>query len=442
MSDHTVVTTPGSTPESPRSSASGSTTSGSRTSGPASASAHPPTARSTDPRLHRDLSRGGPEMVQLLTPAGQRVPDPAWDRWIDDLTPDDLRGFYRDLVIVRRYDSEGHALQRQGELGLWPSLKGQEAAQIGAAAALRDQDHVFPTYREHGVAYARGVDPLSPLAVWRGTTTGGWDPDEHNFHLFTVVIGAQTLHATGYAMGVRLDGACATGHPETDVATLAFLGDGATAQGDVNEAFVYAAAFDAPVVFFVQNNQWAISAPVTKQTRVPLYQRAAGFGFPGLRVDGNDVLAVLAVTRAALAEARSGQGPLLVEAFTYRMGAHTTADDPTRYRSAEEVEAWADRDPIARLRAHLVAQGWADGAFFAEVDAAADAFAADVRARLLALPDPDPSTMWDHVYAEDHPVMAAEQAAQAEYLASFVEDGTVEDGVEDGAVGHAEGQEA
>ena len=177
---------------------------------------------------------------------------------------------------------------------------------------------------------------------------GGWDPNEKNFHLYTIVIGAQTLHATGYAMGMQKDGA--------ESAVIAYFGDGATSQGDVNEAFIYASVFNAPVVFFCQNNQWAISEPIEKQTRIPLYQRAMGFGFPGIRVDGNDVLAVLAVTKAALQNAREGNGPTLVEAYTYRMGAHTTSDDPTRYRLTDELESWKLKDPIERVKAYLVAQ--------------------------------------------------------------------------------------
>ena len=253
-------------------------------------------------------------------------------------------------MLVRRVDAEATALQRQGELGLWASLLGQEAAQVGSGRALRPQDYAFPTYREHGVAWCRGVDPLNLLGLFRGVNHGGWDPDEKNFHLYTIVIGAQTLHATGYAMGIQRDGDVGTGDPERDAAVIAYFGDGATTQGDVNEAFVFAAVQNAPVVFFCQNNQWAISEPIEKQTRIPLYQRASGFGFPGVRVDGNDVLAVYAVTKAALDDAREGNGPTFIEAFTYRMGAHTTSDDPTRYRVAAEVEVWKQRDPIARLR--------------------------------------------------------------------------------------------
>ena len=362
---------------------------------------------------------GGAEFVQLLTPEGERVEHPEYSQYIDDLTDDDLRGFYRDQVLVRRVDAEATALQRQGELGLWASLLGQEAAQVGSGRALRPQDYAFPTYREHGVAWCRGVNPLNLLGMFRGVNHGGWDPNENNFHLYTVVIGAQTLHAVGYAMGIQHDHAVGTGDPDRDAAVIAYFGDGATAQGDVNESFVYAASMNAPVVFFCQNNQWAISQPVLKQTRIPLYQRARGFGFPGVRVDGNDVLAVYAVTKAALNSARSGQGPMLVEAFTYRMGAHTTSDDPTKYRISAEVEVWKLRDPIARLKAYLTSSLKADPAFFEAVEVEADELAATVRAGCLAMPDPEPLSMFDNIYVEEHPLVDAERAGFAAYTASF-----------------------
>ncbi len=362
---------------------------------------------------------GGPDLVQLLSPEGERVDHPEYTPYAAHLSPDDLRGFYRDLVLVRRVDTEATALQRQGELGIWASLLGQEAAQVGSGRALAPQDYAFPTYREHGVAWCRGVDPLNLLGLFRGVNHGGWDPHEKNFHLYTIVIGAQTLHATGYAMGIQRDGDVGTGDPTRDAAVIAYFGDGATAQGDVNEAFVFASVENAPVVFFCQNNQWAISAPSERQTRIPLFRRAAGFGFPGVRVDGNDVLAVYAVTRAALERARSGNGPTFVEAYTYRMGAHTTSDDPTRYRVAAEVDVWKDRDPIIRLRAHLVSTGAGDDAFFAAVEAESDALAARVREGCLSMVDPDPRTMFDHAYVDPHPLVDAERAEFIAYHEGF-----------------------
>jgi pyruvate dehydrogenase E1 component alpha subunit len=212
-------------------------------------------------------------------------------------------------------------------------------------------------------------------------------------------------------MGVQRDGA--------ETAVLAFLGDGATSQGEVNEAMIWASTFGAPVVFFCQNNQYAISVPIERQSRVPLYQRAAGFGFPGVRVDGNDVLAVLAVTRAALTAAREGQGPTFVEAFTYRMGAHTTSDDPTRYRLASELEEWKLRDPIARLKAYLSRSGKGDPGFFEGVEADADQLASRIRNGTLEMPDPPGTAIFDTVYAEQTPELAAQRAEFVEYHAGF-----------------------
>jgi 2-oxoisovalerate dehydrogenase E1 component alpha subunit len=354
-----------------------------------------------------------PEFVQLLTPDGDRVEHPSYTV---DFSDEEYRELYRDLVIVRRLDAEATALQRQGELGIWASLLGQEAAQVGSGRALRPQDMVFPTYREHGVLYCRGIDPIMPLGLFRGVDQGGWDPNEFKFNMYTIVIGAQTLHATGYAMGIAKDGK--VGGPDGE-AVIAYFGDGATAQGDVNEAFVWSSVFNSPIVFFCQNNQYAISEPLERQTRIPLFQRAAGFGFPGIRVDGNDVLATYAVTKAALDDARNGQGPTLIEAYTYRMGAHTSSDDPTRYRIASEVEAWQAKDPIKRVRAFLDKQKMADPAFFDEVDAAAKAEALHLRERVLSMPDPEPVTLFDNVYAEGSAELDEQRAQFSTYLASF-----------------------
>ncbi|WP_418963013.1 pyruvate dehydrogenase (acetyl-transferring) E1 component subunit alpha [Streptomyces lavendofoliae] len=359
-------------------------------------------------RVNSAPDRPDAHLVQLLTPLGERVRHPDFDV---DLGAAELRGLYRDMVLTRCFDGEATALQRQGELGLWPSLLGQEAAQIGSGRALRDDDHVFSTYREHGVAWCRGVPPAAMMSLFRGVVHGGWDPADHNFHLYTIVIGSQTLHATGYAMGVARD--------DSDSAVVAYFGDGATSQGDVSEAFTFAAVHDAPVVFFCQNNQWAISEPTERQTRVPLYRRAAGFGFPGVRVDGNDVLACLAVTRWALERARRGEGPTLIEAFTYRMGAHTTSDDPTRYRPDGERAAWEAKDPILRLRRHLEAEGHADASWFERIDAEREALGRRVRAEVRTMPDPDHMAMFDHVYADGHALVDEERAGFAAYLASF-----------------------
>ena len=362
---------------------------------------------------HKD---GGPDLIQLLTPEGERVEHADFSFDLDDQA---IVGFYRDLVITRRIDTEATALQRQGELGIWASLLGQEAAQIGSGRAMRDQDFAFPTYREHGVAWCRGVDPLHLLGLFRGVDQGGWDPLADNFSLYTIVIGAQTLHATGYAMGMQRDGAVGTGDPERDAAVIAYFGDGATSQGDVNEAFIWASVFNAPVVFFCQNNQWAISEPIERQSRIPLYQRALGFGFPGLRVDGNDVLAVHAVTQAALQRARDGSGPTFVEAYTYRMGAHTTSDDPTKYRVMEDLEHWKLKDPIERVRAYLSRNGLADDGYYAEVEQEADELAERLRTGCLEMPDPSPLSIFDQVYEETTPELEEQKAQFAAYLSSF-----------------------
>ena len=360
------------------------------------------------------------EFIQLLTPEGERIEHPDYPL---DLSADEIRGMYRDLVLVRTIDTVAISLQRQGELGIWASLLGQEAAQIGSGRALSPDDMVFPTYREHGVAWCRGIDPVKLLELYRGVSHGGWAPQEHNFHLYTIVIGAQTLHATGYAMGIQRDGTVG-GDPAsqgTDEAVIVYFGDGATSQGDVNEAFVFASVFNAPIVFFCQNNQWAISEPLEKQSRIPLYQRARGFGFPGLRVDGNDVLACYAVTQKAMQAAREGQGPTLIEAFTYRMGAHTTTDDPTRYRLASELEMWKLRDPIERVRAYLVRGGLAEPEFLAAVDAEAKQVGARVREACRTMPDPPPLSIFDDVYAEPTSTLREEREQYAAYLDSFEE---------------------
>jgi pyruvate dehydrogenase E1 component alpha subunit len=275
----------------------------------------------------------------------------------------------------------------------------------------------FPTYREHGVAWCRGLDPAKLLELYRGVSHGGWDPKEHNFHLYTIVIGSQTLHATGYAMGIQRDGAVG----EDGEAVIVYFGDGATSQGDVNEAFIWASVNNAPVVFFCQNNQWAISEPLERQSRVPLYRRALGFGFPGVRVDGNDVLACLAVTRKAMQAAREGQGPTLIEAYTYRMGAHTTTDDPTRYRLSAELEAWKLKDPIERVKQYLIRSEQAEMAFFDEVEAEAAQVGRRVRTACLDMPDPTPLSMFDDVLTAETRQLAAERAAFAAYLESFEE---------------------
>lgn len=373
------------------------------------------------------------QMVQLLGPDGKLGFDPVFTDYASKLTPEVLRGLYADMAAIRRFDVEATALQRQGQLALWVPLTGQEAAQIGSGRASQPQDYIFPTYREHGVALTRNVDLAELLRQFRGVSNGGWNPKDTNFHLYTLVLAAQTLHAVGYAMGIQRDqklaasGAAGAPAAGPDAAVIAYFGDGASSEGDVHESMVFASSYNAPVVFFCQNNHWAISVPTAVQTRVPLSNRAKGYGFPGIRVDGNDVIAVHAVTEWALEHARQGKGPVLIEAFTYRVGAHTTADDPTKYRPAAEEEAWRAKDPLVRLEKYLRTEGMADEAFFDKVKADGDELAAYVRRTTHDLETPDIRTAFANTYAEAHPLVAEELAWFEEYSAGFAGEETAEE---------------
>lgn len=351
------------------------------------------------------------EIVQLVSTTGERQIHPDFSTYVDDVDIDQIRALYEDMIVVRRIDAEATALQRQGQLGLWAPLLGQEAAQIGSARALEPADYAFPSYREHGVAYCRGVGLGELLPFWRGTAHCGWDPNRYHIATPAVIIGAQTLHAVGYGMGIDFDGAAA--------AAITYFGDGATSQGDVAEAMGFAASFAAPVVFFCQNNQWAISEPVTVQSRGPLAHRGRGYDMPTVRVDGNDVLAVLAVTRAALELAREGGGPTLIEAITYRRGPHTTSDDPTRYRTPDDDAEWIRRDPIDRITRLLEAAGALDPAQVRAIGDRAEAAAAELRRSALALADPPPDSLFDNVYAAPHPLIDAERRDYARYLGTL-----------------------
>jgi 2-oxoisovalerate dehydrogenase E1 component alpha subunit len=319
-----------------------------------------------------------------------------------------LRECYRLMVAARRIDEEAVRLQRQGEIVAFPPMAGQEAAQVASILALRPTDQVFPSYREHGAAVARGVDMVGYLLAYRGAWNGGlYDCRRHLFAPIASSVGSHLLHAVGWAMGARLDG-------RDDVA-IAYFGEGATSEGDASEAFNFAGVYGAPVVFLCQNNGWAISVPAERQSAGDVWRRAEGFGIAGVRIDGNDAVAVLEATRAAAERARRGEGPTLIEAMTYRLGAHSTADDDTRYRSADEVEAWRSRDPIARLRTLLSSGGGADERFFAEAEERARAAVAEVRAGLSAAADPDPVEMFDHVYGEP-PADVVRQRSEVERL--------------------------
>jgi pyruvate dehydrogenase E1 component alpha subunit len=342
--------------------------------------------------------------VQLLTPDGELREH---DSVPYAVTPEFAREAYRHMVRCRRFDAEALALQRQGELGLWLMSLGQEAAQIGSIAALAPRDYVFPAYREHASALYRGIPPGEQLSVWRGTALAGWDPELYRFHPYSIVLGSQLLHATGYAMGIQRDG--------SDEVTLTYFGDGAASEGDAHEALNWAATVGAPVVFFCQNNGWALSTPLVRQTRVPLYQRGLAFGMPAYRVDGNDVLAVHAVTSLAVQAMRESPAPVFIEALTYRLAGHSTSDDPGRYRTAHELSEWGARDPILRVRRLLEREDWADAEFFAAVEADAAELAAQTRAQCLALPTPDQATLFSHVYTVDSPLVRAQRDALLEH---------------------------
>lgn len=338
--------------------------------------------------------------VQLLSPDGTHRED---DRYPLTPTAELCRDIYAWMARARRFDDEAFALQRQGELGLWLQCRGQEAAQVGSILALRDTDWVFPSYRDHAAALCRGITPTELLSQWRGCSASGWDPAEYRFAVYTLVLAAQLPHATGFAMGVQRDAA--------DEMVLVYFGDGSSSEGDANESFNWSAATNAPVLFFCQNNQWAISTPASTQSRTPLHRRAAGFGLDAHVVDGNDALAVLAVTRAAAEAVRGGAGPALVEARTYRMGGHSTSDDPTRYRSAGELDAWERLDPLLRLRLLLDHNGWADASWYSALEEECADLAADARRSCLALEPPPFDTVFDHVLAGGSRALDEERAA-------------------------------
>jgi 2-oxoisovalerate dehydrogenase E1 component alpha subunit len=318
-----------------------------------------------------------------------------------DLKDEDFRNLYRYMVLARRVDKQAINLQRQGQLGVYASLLGQEAAQVGGAYALAEQDWIFPSYREMGAALVRGVDPGKILHLFRGTWLSDHNIYDNNFGLLSIPIGTQALHAAGFAMGAKFDG--------KDIVVVSYFGDGATSEGDPHEAMNFAAVYDAPCIFFVQNNQYAISVPLSQQTRAPsIAHKAVGYGIPGFRCDGNDVLATYAVSKMAVDRARRGDGPSLIEAVTYRMEAHTTADDPTRYRTPEELAEWKSRDPIARFETFLEKEGLLDDEFRAQIDEEAQAYAARMREEIYDAPHGDPLEMFEHVYV-DPPARYAEQ---------------------------------
>jgi 2-oxoisovalerate dehydrogenase E1 component alpha subunit len=311
-----------------------------------------------------------------------------------DLEEKDLLELYRLMVITRRIDRESINLQRQGQLGVYASCLGQEAAQVGSAYALGAEDWVFPTYREHGVAITRNLDPAQLMHVWRGTWLGMHDMYETRFALQTIPIATQALHAVGFAMGAKLE--------RKPIVVIAYFGDGATSEGDLHEALNFGTVYDVPCVFFCQNNGYAISVPFERQSRGPtLAHRSIGYGMPGIRVDGNDVLASYAATKRAVERARSGEGPSFIEAITYRLEGHSTSDDPTRYRTKEDLERWAERDPLTRLELYLKETDVWDDGFAEQVDAEARELSVRLRESIYDAAHPDPLELFDHVYINE-----------------------------------------
>ena len=347
-----------------------------------------------------------PIPIQFLDQTGHRVqaftddyPEPA---------PEQLVAAYRAMVIGRRFDIQATALAKQGGLAVYPPSRGQEACQIGSMLALSEGDWAFPTYRDSMALVTRGLDPVEILASPRGIAHCGYDPMATRTAPQCTPLATQLVHAAGLAYGEKRRG--------RPTVAMAFIGDGATSEGDFHEALNFAAVFKAPVVFLVQNNKYAISVPLSKQTAAPsLGYKGIGYGIASEQVDGNDAMAMLAVLNKAVAHARSGQGPVLVEAHTYRLDAHTNADDATRYRGADEVEDWLHRDPVARLDAWLRRECLIDDAFVASVAQEAEAFAADVRDRLGVAPVVDPMSLFDNVFATPTPQLLEQRAmVQAE----------------------------
>lgn len=345
--------------------------------------------------------------VQLVDHDGAPTPE---ERFHRDLPPETLGWLYEMMVVTRELDIEFSNLQRQGELALYASCRGQEAAQIGAVACLRKTDWLFPQYREIGAFLLRGITGAQMGAVWRGSWHGGLGFTGKCCAPISIPIGTQPLHAVGAAMAAQRLG--------EDSVTVAFVGDGATSTGDVHEALNLASVFAAPCVFYVQNNQWAISLPVHRQLAAPsIAHRAIGYGMPGIRVDGNDVLACYAVMAAAAERARAGHGPTLIEAVTYRMGPHTTSDDPTRYRSDSEVDHWRARDPIDRYRSYLQRTGVWTERLEQRVGAHATRLRTDLREVIVGAAAPDVLEMFDTVYADITPDLTAQREQLSAELA-------------------------
>lgn len=341
------------------------------------------------------------EAIQYLAPDGSTTAD--FDHL--GLTADDLVGMYRDIVRTRTLDTLAIALQRQGQLGVWASSRGQEGIQVGVAWAMGLRDWAFPSYREHGITTVRGVPFEALLKQYKGTWMGLYDPHEHQVAPHSIPIATHLLHAVGFAKAASLSG--------DDLVTLAFIGNGGTSEGDFHEALTYAGVWNAPTVFVVQNNQYAISETNELQYAAPsLAHKGVGYGLRSYNVDGNDVIASFAVATEAIESARAGEGPALIEAHTYRMQPHTTADDDTRYRPPEELEEWLLRCPLDRMELHLRSRGLVDDALVDEIRADAEAEATAVRKEVAAAGAEPTEWLFDHVYVEP-PASLVEQRTKA-----------------------------
>ncbi|WP_028937203.1 pyruvate dehydrogenase (acetyl-transferring) E1 component subunit alpha [Pseudonocardia spinosispora] len=321
---------------------------------------------------------------------------------------------YRALVMARRLNEQAGALVRQGRLAVYPSSHGQEACQVAAARVLGDGDWLFPTYRDTAAIAARGVDPVEVLMMLRGDWHCGYDPVTHRVAPQATPLATQLLHAVGVGHAARLKG--------EKTVVMALCGDGATSEGDFHEAVNFAAVFAAPVVFLVQNNKYAISVPLARQSAAPsLAAKADGYGMPGVLVDGNDIVALTSVLSDAVWRARRGEGPTLVEADTYRIQAHTNADDATRYRTEDEVREWVPRDPLTRVRTYLAARGVLDADVEAGISTEAEAMAAHVRAGLAQENPVDPDELFSHVFTHRTPQLAEQAQLLRDELAATEE---------------------